>query len=114
MGLISFIARVTGIDDLREGTKDAIDDLAAAKPGTEMLVPISSGIFVKGQIKDNKELTVNVGADTAVKKTIPETKKLIQQQLVEIKNFQKELNLNLQKLSLKAQETQKELSKLAE
>ena len=27
MGLISFIARVTGIDDLREGTKDAIDDL---------------------------------------------------------------------------------------
>ena len=27
MGLISFIARVTGIDDLREGAKDAIDDL---------------------------------------------------------------------------------------
>ena len=27
MGLISFIARVTGIDDLREGAKGAIDDL---------------------------------------------------------------------------------------
>ena len=27
MGLISFIAKVTGIDDLREGAKDTIDDL---------------------------------------------------------------------------------------
>lgn len=94
-------------------TKDALDDFAAIKPGTEILVPISSGIFVKGQIKDNKELTVNVGANVAVNKSIPETKKLLEEQLEEIKKFQQELILNLQKLGLKAQEIEKELTQIS-
>ena len=93
-------------------TKEAIKDIATVKTETEILVPISSGIFFKGQLKDNKEMIVNVGADTAVNKSIEETGKLIETQLEEITNFQQELTLNMQKLGLKAQELQQELATL--
>ena len=93
-------------------TKDAIDELGKTKVGSETLVPISSGIFVKAEIKDNKKLTVNVGSGVAVENTIDEAKGLVDEQIKEINDFKKELTLNLEKLAAKAQEIQEELSKL--
>lgn len=93
-------------------TKDGLDELAKTKEETEILVPISSGIFVKAKVKDNKTLTVNVGSNVAVEKTVPETKSLIEEQLTEIKNFQQELAMNLQRLALKGKEIEQEISKL--
>ena len=97
-----------------DSTKESIETISKTKPGTELLVPISQGIFLKTQLKDTTELTVNVGADVAVKKTIQESKKLVTDQLVEITKFQRELSDNLEKLATKAQELEKELSKLIE
>ena len=54
-------------------TEQALDDLKTTKTGTEILVPMASGIFIKAELKDNKELAINVGADTVVKKNIEET-----------------------------------------
>ncbi len=93
-------------------TKEALDEISKTKTGTEIRVPLASGIFVKAQITDNKDVTVNVGASTAVKKTIPEAKELIDQQQKEITNFQKEVEENLIKLTAKAQQIEKELSEL--
>ncbi|MBW2981246.1 prefoldin subunit alpha [Candidatus Woesearchaeota archaeon] len=93
-------------------TEQALDDIKTTKIGTEILVPMASGIFVKAELKDNKELAVNVGANTVVKKNIDEAKKLITDQLEEITNMQQELNINLEKLSLSAQSLEKELTKL--
>ncbi len=50
-------------------TLQALDDLKNTKPGTDILVPIASGIFFKAELKDNEELALNVGADTVVKKS---------------------------------------------
>src|SRR3989344_2299124 len=58
-----------------------IDSLSETKIGTEMLVPLSSGIFVKVELKDNKILAVNVGSGTVVKKSISDTKGLIKKQI---------------------------------
>jgi len=95
-------------------TKEAIATLAKTKTGTEVLVPISQGIFFKAQLKDNKDLTVNVGSEVGVKKSIEESQKLVENQLVEMIKFQQELTSNLQKLASKAQDLEKELSKLNE
>ena len=91
---------------------EAIGDISKSKPGTEILVPMSSGIFIKAGIKDNKDFIVNVGSDVAVKKSAEETKKLIKEQETEIKKFQQELKANLEKLASKAAEIEKELSEL--
>ena len=94
-------------------TKEALDDIGKTPPGTNTFVPVASGIFVKGKITDNKEVLVNVGAGTAVKKTIPQTEELIKGQLTELTNFKKELEENLKKLISKAKTFEKELSQLA-
>jgi len=93
-------------------TEQALDDLKDTKAGTEILVPIASGIFVKAELKDNKDLAVNVGADTVVKKDVGEAKKLITNQLEEITKIQQDLTENLEKLSISAQNIQKELQEL--
>ena len=94
-------------------TKKALDDISKTEPGTETVFPLASGIFLKGKITDNKEVVMNVGADTAVNKTIPESQKIIDQQLKEMTDFKKQLDGNLANIASKSQELEKELSELA-
>jgi len=93
-------------------TEQALDELKNTKAGTEILVPMASGIFVKAELKDNKDLAVNVGADTVVKKNVDEAKKLITVQIEEVTQMQQDLNVNLEKLASSAQVLEKELQKL--
>jgi len=53
---------------------------------------------------------VNVGANVAVKKDIRSTKDLINKQAVEIKRFQEEMMVELQKLGLKAGSIEQEIN----
>ncbi len=59
---------------------EALKELQDAKPNTEILAPIANGIFFKAELKDHKKLLVNVGADVAVEKTIPEVIELLEEQ----------------------------------
>lgn len=95
-------------------TNISLDDLEKSKAGSEMLVALSPGIFVKGELKDNKELVVNVGSDILVSKNISETKKLIDTQINEINKARDQLLENLQELVLQAQSIEKEFESLSE
>jgi len=83
-------------------TLENLDDLKNTKEGSEMLVPLSSGIFTKANLTDNKELIVNVGAGTAVKKNISDTGDLLKKQLNNLKDMQKQVILNTEQLGVKA------------
>lgn len=93
--------------------EQGLEDIKNVKIGTKILVPISSGIFVKAELKDNEELLVNVGANVTVKKDIPSTKQLIKKQLDEIKKVQEETIVELQKLVIKANSIEEEINKIA-
>lgn len=93
-------------------TEQALNDIKDTKVGSEILVPMASGIFVKAELKDNKELAINVGADTVVKKNVDDAKRLINDQISEVNNMQQQLNANLEKLASSAQLIEKELQKL--
>lgn len=97
-----------------ESVSQSLGELGNVDVGTEMFVPISGGVFVKAELKDNKELIVNVGAGTAVKKTIPETLKMITDQANEIVRAREELLLQLQSIVSKARKIQEELEKMQE
>ena len=90
-------------------TKQALDDIKNTEPGTGILAPVSSGIFISSELKDNKEVRINVGSGTVVKKSIPEAKELIQKQLDEIKKIHKDMLANMQNLGEQAEMLQKEL-----
>lgn len=83
---------ILDLDSLNLG----LEELVGAK-GKEILAPIGRGIFVKTKL-DSEELTVDIGERTLVKKNIPDTKKLIEEQTEKLKEIKQELNNNLEKV----------------
>jgi len=53
-----------------EGIKDSLEHLSETAVGTELLVPLSSGIFVTSKISDTKTVLMNVGDGVVVPKSM--------------------------------------------
>lgn len=69
----------------------ALDDVSKSKIGSELLAPLSAGIFVKAELKDNHLLNVNVGSSTIVEKSVQETKGLLERQILELSKMNEDL-----------------------
>ena len=102
----------TQLIDLVSTTKN-LDDLKNVKKGTEIFFPVSSGVYAKGEIKDNENLIVNVGADITVKKNLSDTKQIIEKQIGEMKKIQTQTVEELQRLTNQAALIEKEMNNLA-
>ena len=74
-----------------------LNELTGSKE-KEILAPIGRGIFVKTKLI-SENLTVDVGGKNFVKKSIPETKKLIEDQVKKLEEVKKELNDNLEDIN---------------
>ena len=94
-------------------TNQGLEDAKKIKPGTEILVPLSGGIYAKAELKDSKNFIVNVGANIAVVKDLDSTKKLIENQIDEVKNLQEALVNQLQNQTTKAAMLEQEMNKIA-
>ncbi|MBN1644839.1 prefoldin subunit alpha [Candidatus Woesearchaeota archaeon] len=91
----------------------ALDDIAKTEVGKEILVPLSSGIFVKAEIKENKKLNVNVGSNTVVEKSVQETKALLDRQIIELNKLNEDLIGQYTKIAGEAEKVQAELQKMS-
>ncbi len=67
------------------------------KEGKEIYAPIGRGIFAKAKLI-SEDLNVDVGGGNMVKKTIPETKKIIEDQLKKLDEVKKELETGMEKM----------------
>lgn len=82
--------------------KQGLDDLSNEKLDTEILSPISPGIFIKTNLKNNSEVIVNVGANVAVKKSISSSKDLLDKQINEMKEAQTKMLFQLTQITNQA------------
>ena len=73
-----------------------LDELVGST-GKEIFAPFGKGIFVKTKLLP-EELNVDVGNGNFVKKSIPETKKLIEEQTEKLGKIKEELEQNLEQL----------------
>jgi prefoldin alpha subunit len=73
-----------------------LDELVGAKD-KEIYAPLGKGIFVKAKLA-SEELNVDIGSGNFVKKSIPETKALIEEQMGKLMQVKKELENNLQEM----------------
>ncbi|MCX8194349.1 MAG: prefoldin subunit alpha [Candidatus Pacearchaeota archaeon] len=64
-----------------QATLMALDEIKKTELESEMLAPISPGVFVKASFKENKDIIINIGAKIFCKKNVEEAKKFIQQKL---------------------------------
>ena len=88
--------------------------LENSKISKELISQIGPNIFIKAELKDNKNVFVTVGANVVVEKTIPEAIKLVSTQSQEINNNIELLNHHIIITSEKAQTIQHELEMLQE
>ncbi len=85
-------------------TKESLQEVGAIKSGSEMFLPLAQGIFAKGKIEDPSTLLVNVGADIAVTKTVPQITELIDRQISELAEVKEKLDANMLKLTQRLNE----------
>ncbi len=90
-------------------TKDALRDFTTMKVGSEILVPLADGIFIKGELKNNKDLLVNVGADTVVERSVPDVIKLIEEQQSQVQNRLLEAQVLLEEFESQAMKIYEEV-----
>jgi len=74
-----------------------LDNLIGSK-GKEIMAPIGKGIFAKTKLLD-EELTVDIGEKIFVKKSIPETKKILKEQIQKLQEAQEQLNQNMEEIN---------------
>lgn len=95
-----------------ETLKEAILNIEQTKVGSEMFVPISSGIFVKAEIKETNEVLMNVGDNVVVPKNMKDATALIQKQQDEINGYEKTIQQNIQILLVHQERIEAELMTL--
>jgi len=92
-------------------TIQALDDFNKTAIGANILVPLSPGVFANAELKDNKELLVNVGSNIVVKKNVDETKELLKKRLDNIKQYRDLILAEMQKINLQAVNLDQEINK---
>lgn len=73
-----------------EAVIEGLKEMGKVKPGTKLLVPFSSGIFFRAELKQADEFLVNVGNGVVVKQTLEETLGLLQKRLSEMNSHLKQ------------------------
>ena len=94
-------------------TNQSLEDMKKINKGTEILMPLSGGIYAKAELKDSKNLIVNVGSNITVTKDVDSTKKLIETQIDEIQKLQKNLVIQLQEETTKGALLEQEINQIA-
>ena len=94
-------------------THKSIEEIKDVKAGTDILVPISSGIYARAELKTTDNFVVNVGSNIVLNKDIGTTKKLIESQIDEIKKMQETLVKELQENTSNAALLEEEIKKIA-
>ena len=78
---------------------DSINKISDINEEQESLIPLGSGIYLEGKIKAPREAIITVGANIAVKKSIENTKILVERQLEEMKNLVAETEHQMEHLN---------------
>lgn len=88
---------------------DAVQQLAHVNAPHEFLAPLANGIFVKGNITETQTLLVNVGAEVAVEKTIPQVAAMLAAQKKMIGQRAASADQQLQELTAQAMKIYREV-----
>ncbi len=95
-----------GIMDLNS-LNFGLDELTGSKD-KEIFAPLGKGIFVKAKLI-SEELNVDVGNGNFVKKSIPETKDLVEEQIKKLEQIKTELENNLEQLGKELTDMMKDI-----
>ena len=88
-----------------------LQDIQQVKEGTDILVPLAGGIFVKGNIGATDKLLVNVGSNVNVEKDVPAIVDIIKHQIKQMHDVQQTLQSQFTAFSEQFAKLQQDISK---
>ncbi|MBU1245608.1 MAG: prefoldin subunit alpha [Nanoarchaeota archaeon] len=88
---------------------EALFDLENVEKGKDIFIPLGSGFFISASMGENKELLMNVGSKTLVKKSYKEAKDLVAVQSKELEKVLPQLEKQMMGIGIKGQALQQEL-----
>jgi len=94
--------------------QDTLNDIKVLKKGSELLVPLTNGIFVKANLESTDNLIVNVGAQVTVQKKISEVVKMLNHQAEDALRVKAQLQEQFEELITRVGELEKDLQGLLE
>ena len=92
-----------------QGAIQGLDEFSKTSDGSEILLPLSSGIFIKAKVANTKKLLMNVGAGVCVSKDLAGAKGIMARQLEDSKTLSDKIDFQLQRFAKKAQILQHQL-----
>jgi prefoldin alpha subunit len=114
--LSMFEQQIQNINQQLQAVEKAITDMTSlnlgldelkGKQGEEILAQIGRGIFVKAKLI-SEDLTVDVGGKNFVKKSIPDTQKIINEQIKRLEEAKEELGKAMEEINGQLTETMME------
>ena len=92
--------------------EESLKEIEKSKDKNEILTALSPGIFIKTELKNSKEVLMNVGSNVVVPKTIAETIEIVKDQALKIQAIAHKLEQDLQLFAQHASSLQQELQEL--
>ncbi len=96
-----------------EETRQALEDLKDVKRGDSIMVPLGSGNFIAGEIKDCEKVLVGFGAGVVIKKSQEDARKIIDKRAEELSTALHELGSQIQHVEFELHKLQPELQELS-
>ncbi len=90
---------------------NAIKEVEKTPLKNEFLAPLANGIFVKGELKENSKLIINVGSNVTVERTPQEVIELLHKQRIEVVEQTAQAEAVVEQLSNYALKLYKEVEK---
>lgn len=87
----------------------SLDEIEKTKVGNKILAPLSSGVLIESELKNNKEVVMALGANITVKKPISEAKKLIKDQEKQLELIMSQLQHDLQQYTMTYMKLEQEM-----
>jgi len=94
--------------------KTTVEQLHAADPNTEVLIPLGGGTFVNGSVKDTSNVLIGIGAGLVVEKSIDEALVKLDDRSKKIQQNQEKIVAIGQKIQSDAEELSKKTQKMIE
>ncbi len=93
-------------------TQRALEAVKKNKPGKEILVPLGSGSYIKGELKDTEKVLIGVGAGVSIEKTVEEAGKTLQEREKTLTKSREELQKKATELNDKILELNSQAEEL--
>jgi prefoldin alpha subunit len=86
---------IAGAKNRFSSSKDILDTFKGFKSGEQMMVPLTSSLYIAGEVKDTQHVTIDVGTGYYIKHTIPRAQAFFDKRANQMKDVETNLLGNI-------------------